>query len=108
METQRPLNQTRHAYRQSLPDRGKDANTKIDWKKRVLYDNTTIIAYQKLDGTISGDHLLDETLADTLRAASLANNYFKAAKQQAGKGNKKGAGKGKSGEPDPKGPRTGK
>ena len=103
METQRPLNQTRHAYRQSLEGGDKNAKIKIDQKKRVLYDNTTIIAYQKLDGTISGDHLLDETLADTLRAASVAKDYFKTAKQKAGKG-KKGDGKGKAGEPDPKGP----
>ena len=103
LETQRPLNQSRHAYRQSLGDAGKNAKIKIDWKKRVLYDNTAIIAYQKLDGTISVDHLLDETLADMLRAASVAKDYFKTAKQKAGKG-KKGDGKGKAGEPDPKGP----
>ena len=111
LETQRPLNQSRHAYRQSLGDAGKNAKIKIDWKKRVLYDNTTIIAFQKLDGTIDVDHLLDESLADTLRAASVAKDYFKTAKQKAGpkgvgKGGGKGAGKGKAAERDAKLPRN--
>ena len=46
METQRQWNQSRHAYRQSLGDAGKNAKIKIDWRKRALYDDTTIIAYQ--------------------------------------------------------------
>ena len=62
-----------------------------------------VIAFQKFDGTIDVDHLLDETLADTLRAASVAKDYFKTAKQKAGQkgagnGGGKGAGKGKAGD----------
>ena len=90
----------------------KNAKIKIDQKKRVLYDDTTIIAFQKLDGTIDVDHLLNESLADTLRAASVAKDYFKTAKQKAGqkgvgKGGGKGAGKGTADERDAKAARKG-
>ena len=51
LETQRPLNQTRHAYRQSLPDKAKNAKVWIDWHTRVLYDDTSIVAYQQLNGS---------------------------------------------------------
>ena len=77
LATQRPLNQAKHAYRQSLPAGGKDAKVSIDWKKRVLYHDTQIIVIQKLDGSLGVDHLLDETLAAQLLTASQAKDYFK-------------------------------
>ena len=114
LATQRPLNQAKHAYRQSLPAGGKDAKVSIDWKKRVLYHDTQIVAIQKLDGSLGVDHLLDETLAGQLVTASQAKDYFKTFKAgkngKAGKDGKAGKGDGKGdgkGQREPKGPRVG-
>ena len=70
-----------------------------------MYHDTQLVAYQRIDGKLGVDHLLDSALAAKLKEASEAVDYFK--KHKSGKGESKGAGKGGKPARQPKGPRIG-